>query len=171
MPPRVCRQVQLQDKLHCSDHHLLHVVLGQHYVRTQDCECRRLDPRTVEWSVPDLVTLPLLCESSDKSRADSGSLPLSVLRHLNTPCPHKSPPTRLWDSKMEICSCWEDLSLTFARGTFNSHVRRQVHCKTSCIAQTTTCSTLSWANITFVPRTVSAGDSILGQLSGVFQTW
>ena len=47
---------------------------------------------------------------------------------------------------------------------------RQVHCKTSCIAQTTTCSTLSWANITFVPRTVSAGDSILGQLSGVFQT-
>ena len=38
----------------------------------------RLDLRTVEQSVPDLVTLPLLCESSDKSIADSGSILLSA---------------------------------------------------------------------------------------------
>ena len=50
-------------------------------------------------------------------------------------------------------------------------VALSVHCKTDCIAQTTTCSTLSQADISSNPRTVSAGDSILRQWCEVFQTW
>ena len=56
------------------------VALPQTQVRfvPDSIDSRRLDPWTVGQSVSELVTLPLLCESSDKSRAVSEAPPLSA---------------------------------------------------------------------------------------------
>ena len=47
--------------------------------------------RTVGWSVTDSVTVPLLCGSSDKSKADSVSLLLSVHVTSTLPAPSSLP--------------------------------------------------------------------------------
>ena len=56
------------------------VALPQTQVRfvPDSIESRRIDSWTVGQSVSELVTLPLLCESSDKSRAVSEAPPLSA---------------------------------------------------------------------------------------------
>ena len=51
----------------------------------------RLYPRTVGWIVTDSVTVPLLCGSSDKSKADSVSLLLSFTSPLHSLPPQASP--------------------------------------------------------------------------------
>ena len=51
----------------------------------------RLHPRTVGWSVTDSGTVPLLCGSSDKSKADSVSLLLSVHVTSTLPAPSSLP--------------------------------------------------------------------------------
>ena len=66
------------------------VALPQTQVRfvPDSIDSRRLDPWTVGQSVSELVTLPLLCESSDKEEL-SLKLHRCQQRHLNTLCPLK----------------------------------------------------------------------------------
>ena len=72
--------------------HIYPVALPQTQVRfvPDRIDNPRFDLETVDQSVPDSVTLPLLCESSDKSIADSGSIPLSA-----APPQHFTVPTNL----------------------------------------------------------------------------
>ena len=96
IPGLHCLSLQT-DKLHCQDHHLLHVVQDQHYVLPWTVSAGTRSEGSV-WSVTDSVTVPLLCESSDKSKA---CLQLYLCQHtspLHSLPSSQVSPFRLWST-------------------------------------------------------------------------